>query len=138
MFENQERQASKKFYNKSSENSRSQIVFRTDIFRKLTLGAPEWIHSRFGKAVKGLNCALMAGLPTSKREDSISFCLLVHVKCPPFSTITDLNRSSLTGYWKLEKFHLPLKQLLKRDKGTDALLPCTSQPWRYLRNKVEL
>ena len=27
-------------YNKCSENSRSQIVFRTDIFRKLTLGAP--------------------------------------------------------------------------------------------------
>ena len=25
-----------------SENSRSQIVFRTDIFRKLTLGAPEY------------------------------------------------------------------------------------------------
>ena len=30
-----------KFYNKCSENSRSQIVFRTNIFRKLTLGAPE-------------------------------------------------------------------------------------------------
>ena len=28
-----------KFYNKCSENSRSQIVFRKDIFRKLTLGA---------------------------------------------------------------------------------------------------
>ena len=39
MFEN--KQASKTFYNKCSENSRSQIVFRTDIFRKLTLGAPE-------------------------------------------------------------------------------------------------
>ena len=37
----QEKQASKKFYNKCSENSRSQIVFRTDIFQKLTLGAPE-------------------------------------------------------------------------------------------------
>ena len=33
--------ASKKFYNKCLENSRSQIVFRTDIFRKLMLGAPE-------------------------------------------------------------------------------------------------
>ena len=30
---------SNKFYNKCSENSRSQIVFRTDIFQKLTLGA---------------------------------------------------------------------------------------------------
>ena len=36
----QERQASKKFNNKCSENSRSQIVFRTDVFRKLSLGAP--------------------------------------------------------------------------------------------------
>ena len=42
MFENpKERQAGKKFHKKCSENSRSQIVFRTDIFRKLTLGAPE-------------------------------------------------------------------------------------------------
>ena len=35
------------FYNKCSENSRSKIVFRTDIFRKLTLGAPE--HYRDGE-----------------------------------------------------------------------------------------
>ena len=41
MFENPRRQASQKFYNKCSQNSRSQIVFRTDIFRKLPLGAPE-------------------------------------------------------------------------------------------------
>ena len=41
MLDNPRRdQASNKFYNKCSENSRSQIVFRTDIFRKLTLGAP--------------------------------------------------------------------------------------------------
>ena len=31
-----------------SENSRSQIVFRTDIFRKLTLGAPvKWLSDNF-------------------------------------------------------------------------------------------
>ena len=35
------RQASNKLYSKCSENSRSQIVFRTDIFRKLTLGVPD-------------------------------------------------------------------------------------------------
>ena len=38
-------QTSTKFNNKNFENSRSQIVFRTDIFRKLLLGAPvtaEW------------------------------------------------------------------------------------------------
>ena len=37
----QERQVSEKFYNNCCENSRSQIVFRIDIFRKLTLGAPD-------------------------------------------------------------------------------------------------
>ena len=38
-----------KFYNKCSENSRAQIVFRTDIFRKLTLGAPESIQLMIAK-----------------------------------------------------------------------------------------
>ena len=33
--------ASKKFYSKCFENSRSQIIIWTDIFQKLTLGAPE-------------------------------------------------------------------------------------------------
>ena len=51
-------EAGKKFYNKCSENSRSQIVFRTDIFRKLTLGAPVWwsayvfLHSKWLVAEK--------------------------------------------------------------------------------------
>ena len=42
MFENPRRgkQAGKKVYDKCSENSRSQIVSRTDIFWKLKLGAP--------------------------------------------------------------------------------------------------
>lgn len=81
------------------------------------------------QAVKGLNCALMAGLPTSKEEGPIIFFWrLVHVKCPPFSTIIDLKLSSLTGYWKLEKFHLTLKQLLKRDTGADAYLTSLHQP----------
>ena len=42
MFENPRRgrQAGKKVYDKCSENSRSQIVSRTDIFQKLRLGAP--------------------------------------------------------------------------------------------------
>ena len=29
-----------RIYNKCSENSRSQIVFRRDLFQKLTLGTP--------------------------------------------------------------------------------------------------
>ena len=41
MFENPRRsRLERNFTKKCSENSRSQIVFRTDIFRKLTLGAP--------------------------------------------------------------------------------------------------
>ena len=31
-------------------NSRSQIVFRTDIFRKLSLGAPEYTRKRVARA----------------------------------------------------------------------------------------
>ena len=34
-------------YNKCSENSRAQIVFRTDIFQKLTLGAPDYSDEKF-------------------------------------------------------------------------------------------
>ena len=45
MFENPRRgKEAEKFYNKCSENSRSQIVFRTDIFQKLTLGAPDEVR----------------------------------------------------------------------------------------------
>ena len=55
-----EGQTSKKFYNKCSENSRFQIVFRTDIFRKLTLGAPK----RLACSMK----ASMSGLLMSHRE----------------------------------------------------------------------
>ena len=51
MFENPRKgtEASKKFYNKCSENSRSQIVFRTYIFRKSTLGAPDHCFARKAK-----------------------------------------------------------------------------------------
>ena len=42
MFENPRRgMQARNFNSKCSENSRSQIVFRTDIFKKLSLGAPE-------------------------------------------------------------------------------------------------
>ena len=45
MFENPRRgRQARNFTKKCSENSRSQIVFRTDIFRKLTLGAPGVKH----------------------------------------------------------------------------------------------
>ena len=41
MFENAMRgREARNFTTKCSENSRSQIVLRTDIFRNLTLGAP--------------------------------------------------------------------------------------------------
>ena len=51
MFENPRRgRQARNFYKKCSENSRSQIVFRTDIFRKLTLGAPEYTRKRVARA----------------------------------------------------------------------------------------
>ena len=46
-FENPMRHASKKFNNKCSKNSRFQIVFRTDIFQKLSLGAPEFCSALY-------------------------------------------------------------------------------------------
>ena len=54
MFENprEGRQAAKKFYNKCSENSRSQIVFRTDIFQKLSLGAPDVYQNQLNKLTR--------------------------------------------------------------------------------------
>ena len=50
-----ERQASKKFYYNCSKNSRSQIVLQTDIFPKLTLGAPDKIpglHRKRNRSMK--------------------------------------------------------------------------------------
>ena len=50
-----------KFYNKCSENSRSQIVFQTDVFRKLTLGAPvTFLYAPQKKEMSG-NAAKMKG-----------------------------------------------------------------------------
>ena len=47
MLENPRRgRQARNFTKKCSENSRSQIVFRTDIFRKLMLGAPDEGHSQ--------------------------------------------------------------------------------------------
>ena len=45
MFENPRRgRQARNFATNVSKNARSQIVFRTDIFRKLTLGAPVFIR----------------------------------------------------------------------------------------------
>ena len=45
-------QTSTKFNNKNFENSRSQIVFRTDIFRKLSLGAAVLTNGHFTRKKK--------------------------------------------------------------------------------------
>ena len=63
MFENPRRQASKKFYNKCSENSRSQIVFRTDIFPKIAVGCPCWeTGSSFNFAVNSAHTLQICSL----------------------------------------------------------------------------
>ena len=59
MFENPTGVPCQKFYNKCSENSRSQMVFRTAIFQKLTLGTPDYslaLH-KFFAAVTSANKA---------------------------------------------------------------------------------
>ena len=59
-------------YNKCSENSRSEIVFRTDIFRKLTLGAPaEFFQYRMN----------------IKRERILSLLFHLYIHLSAFSTI---------------------------------------------------
>ena len=45
-----------KFYNKCSKNSRSQIASRTDIFRKLTLGAPAICGQKMSKGFLKDHC----------------------------------------------------------------------------------
>ena len=59
----EEGQASKKFNNKCSENSRPQIVFRTDNFQNLSLGAPVLCHDVHSK---GRNL-----MEKQQREDKI-------------------------------------------------------------------
>ena len=53
MFENPRRgRQARNFLNKCSENSRSQIILRTDIFRKLSFGTPDNRHE-----VYQVNCS---------------------------------------------------------------------------------
>ena len=57
MFKNPGRgKQARNFTNKCSENSRSQIVFWTDIFQKFTLGAPEcWGEVDYGYLNQSVN-----------------------------------------------------------------------------------
>ena len=66
MFENPG--GKQEIYDKSSENSRSQIVLRTDIFRKLTLAAPGDI--RFSEYFKQF-LELDAGAPNGSVPQNI-------------------------------------------------------------------
>ena len=61
-----------KFYNKCPENSRSQIVFRADIFRKLTLGAPAMTNKPWLK---------MNAKQTNKDKINVSSCVLISFVC---------------------------------------------------------
>ena len=52
MFENPSRGRQARNFKTCSENSRFQIVSRTDIFRKLTLGAPDIARGKQKKAME--------------------------------------------------------------------------------------
>ena len=130
MFENQERQVLRNF----TTNLPKILDLKQSsgqIFPKIDVECPRVNSLSFCEGSQRVKLSFN-GWPANKQEGGggeLNF-LLSFSPCemPPFSTITDLNRSSLTGYWKLEKFHLTLKQLLKRDTGADALLPGTSLP----------
>ena len=94
-----ERQASKKFYNKCSENSRSQIVFRTDIFRKLTLGAPDL--QLFGHPGATRVCSKLLGLQQYSTENFR--CNLTLYESENFSN------SSLHRIFESENFKFPFQ-----------------------------
>ena len=64
-----ERQASNKFYKICSENSRFQVVFRTDIFQKVTLGAPEILIGRITVPQKALNLILLQTVSWTLNKD---------------------------------------------------------------------
>ena len=85
---------SKKFYNKCSENCRSQIVFRTDIFRKLSLGAPaEWSHlNNFGVFA---NPAYHIGLLCTHRNSDFHAISVMEQSCS--APISKVESHSLRG-----------------------------------------
>ena len=59
MFENHRRgRQARNFTVKCCENSKSQIVFRTDIFRELSLGAPEIYIIAIKCAIFSTFCAI--------------------------------------------------------------------------------
>ena len=96
-----ERQASKKFYNKCSENSRSQIVFRTYIFRKLMLGAPGRSHtSRSSSKVPGGAVGLEGLVLLKSNPDTWIFTSFV---VGPVLWSAPLSRSALHSFASLQK-----------------------------------
>ena len=72
MFQNPRRGRQARNFNKCSENSRSQIVFRTDIFRKLSLGAPDYYMT--------LRSECRGRILREEKVNSLLSSLLLHLK----------------------------------------------------------
>ena len=72
MFQNPRTGRQARNFNKCSENSRSQIVFRTDIFRKLSLGAPDYYMT--------LRSECRGRILREEKVNSLLSSLLLHLK----------------------------------------------------------
>ena len=125
MFENPRRgRQARNFLNKCSENSRSQIIFRTDIFRKLSLGAPDNRHGVYQvnccavyqrKALRRLilfltSCAVAWPSLRSLRstlhfsetfQTGLRYIVIVYTTCILYIQLLcfSLNRITLTWSW---------------------------------------
>ena len=94
MVENPRRRlARKKFYNKCSENSSSQIVFRTDIFPKIVVGCPWSLDKEFVKeANKVIFDFIWKGKDKVKRSALISDIEDGGLKAPHLNSIIETQR----------------------------------------------
>ena len=92
MFENPRRGRQARNFTTCSENSRSQIVFRTDILQKLTLGAPEvWSSANTKDSMSNENSV-----------QSSSFAVLLQQKVEPSMLLFTSKQSLLRNifFWR--------------------------------------
>ena len=105
---------SKKFYNKCSENSRSQVVFWTDIFAKNDVGAPGIIRDLRER---------IFGRSTSTGNEA--FCFLICL---------DANKFVLLGVFTFTKGicrNIRAQPLLKNAKTTSGRLALLKNVFAY-------
>ena len=104
MFENPRRgRQARNFYNKCSENSRSQIVFQTDIFRKLSLGAPVMFTLHGMISFTPQRESYQIGFPFTHKNGDLDTISVTHYKWDRFYAILFVQCEFLFRPWRLKK-----------------------------------